>query len=290
MAAPPSAAAPSHTMVIEHVAPATRLLEKRRQMREVQDALEATKRELALKEEGFKRREETIKNKDLDLQESLVRFSKFLQENDSKRTRAERKAADEIKIRLQKEVEIEELTRALADLKTRSEDAAERLARNVRYKEYLESVINASPEYEEIPEILLRHETLAATNADLLAEDKRLTARVESEKADLTAYSKRKQNESLGLNNEIARLKIELERASLRAADAARDRDVALAVVGQKTLDHGQVCMAADNIFIRCRRRSAVKYRAHTDPLEQLHVVWEFVSDMSEVVKLKDKR
>lgn len=185
-------------MVIEHVAPATRLLEKRRQMREVQDALEATKREFALKEEGFKRREETIKNKDLDLQESLVRFSKFLQENDSKRTRAERKAADEIKIRLQKEVEIEELTRALADLKTRSEDAAERLARNVRYKEYLESVINASPEYEEIPEILLRHETLAATNADLLAEDKRLTARVESEKADLTAYSKRKQNESLG--------------------------------------------------------------------------------------------
>jgi hypothetical protein len=33
-----------------------------------------------------------------------------------------------------------------------------------------------------------------------------------------------------------------------------------------------------------------VKYRAHTDPLEQLHVVGEFVSDMSEVVKLKDKR
>ena len=48
-------------------------------MREVQDALEATKREFALKEEGFKRLEETIKNKDLDLQESLVRFSKFLQ-------------------------------------------------------------------------------------------------------------------------------------------------------------------------------------------------------------------
>ena len=36
-----------------------------------------------------------MKKKDLDLQESLIRFSKFLQENDSKRARAEKKAAAE---------------------------------------------------------------------------------------------------------------------------------------------------------------------------------------------------
>jgi hypothetical protein len=39
-------------------------------------------------EEIFKRREEALKKKDLELQESLIRFSKFLQENDSKRARA----------------------------------------------------------------------------------------------------------------------------------------------------------------------------------------------------------
>ena len=38
-------------------------------------------------------REEGLKKKDLELQESLIRFSKFLQENDSKKTRAEKKAA-----------------------------------------------------------------------------------------------------------------------------------------------------------------------------------------------------
>jgi hypothetical protein len=57
----------------------------------VQESLEAQKQEFTRKEEGFKRREETLKKKDLDLQESLIRFSKFLQENDSKRTRAEKK-------------------------------------------------------------------------------------------------------------------------------------------------------------------------------------------------------
>ena len=82
-----------HTMVLEHVNPTTRLLEKRRLMRETEETLDARKAEYKLKEQGFKRREEALKRKDLELQESLVRFSKFLQENDAKRTAAERKAA-----------------------------------------------------------------------------------------------------------------------------------------------------------------------------------------------------
>lgn len=57
----------------------------------------------------FRRREEALKKKDLELQESLIRFSKFLQENDSKRARALKKAQDERKIREEKEREIEQL-------------------------------------------------------------------------------------------------------------------------------------------------------------------------------------
>jgi hypothetical protein len=63
---------------LDHVAPATRLLEKRRQMVEVQDALDAQKEEYAKREEAFKRREEQLRKKDLELQESLIRFNKFL--------------------------------------------------------------------------------------------------------------------------------------------------------------------------------------------------------------------
>jgi hypothetical protein len=40
----------------------------------------------------FKRREDGLRLKDLQLQEALIRFNKFLQENDSKRGRAEKKA------------------------------------------------------------------------------------------------------------------------------------------------------------------------------------------------------
>lgn len=57
----------------------------------------------------FKRREEGLKKKDLELQESLIRFSKFLQENDAKRMHALKKAMDERKTREEKEREIEQL-------------------------------------------------------------------------------------------------------------------------------------------------------------------------------------
>jgi uncharacterized ferredoxin-like protein len=85
-----------------------------------------------LQEEAFRKREEVLKRKDLELQESLIRFSKFLQENDAKRARAEKKAADEIKIRLQKEKEIEQLTDVLEQLREEKDSVHEVLDKYMR--------------------------------------------------------------------------------------------------------------------------------------------------------------
>lgn len=71
----------------------------------------------------FRKREEVLKKKDLELQESLIRFSKFLQENDSKRARAEKKAADEVKSRQLKEREIEQLAEAVEQKRDEKEHA-----------------------------------------------------------------------------------------------------------------------------------------------------------------------
>ena len=62
--------------------------------------------EFQRREATFQRREEMLKKKDLELQESLIKFNKFLQENDSKRNRAEKKQLDEKKQKHIKEAEI----------------------------------------------------------------------------------------------------------------------------------------------------------------------------------------
>lgn len=56
-----------------------------------------------------------------------------LQENDSKRARAEKKAADEIKARLAKEKEIEGLTQQLEELRAEKERMHEVLEKNMRW-------------------------------------------------------------------------------------------------------------------------------------------------------------
>jgi hypothetical protein len=71
------------TLTMEHVSGATRLLEKRRQMFEVQEALDAQKEEFARREDAFRRREDALRRKDVELQESLIKFNKFLQVGDT---------------------------------------------------------------------------------------------------------------------------------------------------------------------------------------------------------------
>lgn len=143
-------------LVLDHVSPATRLLEKRRQMFEVQEVLEHQKESFNRKEEVFKRQEDGLKKKDLDLQESLIKFSKFLQENDSKISRAEKKSREEIALRLQKETEIAELQGNLQQLKAKCDDVHKVIEQNVKYQRYLESVVDADNDLPDIQEILNR--------------------------------------------------------------------------------------------------------------------------------------
>lgn len=162
-------------LVLDHVSPATRLLEKRRQMFEVQEVLEHQKESFNRKEEVFKRQEDGLKKKDLDLQESLIKFSKFLQENDSKISRAEKKSREEIALRLQKEAEIAELQDNLQQLKTSCDEVHTVIEQNVKYQRYLESVVEADNDLPDIQEILNRYDFYkigcrdahAQTNIDL---------------------------------------------------------------------------------------------------------------------------
>merc|ERR1711972_933209 len=102
-------------LFFDNVSPATRLLEKRRQMYEVQDALENQKARFAKEEEGFRKKEEQLRAKDLSLQHQLFRFNKFLQDNEAKRRRAETRAAEEAAAIRQKEDEIRALEKQLEE-------------------------------------------------------------------------------------------------------------------------------------------------------------------------------
>ena len=50
-------------------------------------------------------------------------------------------------------------------------------------------------------------------------------------------------------------------------------------------LDYGQVVLATDNLFNRCRARSRTAHAPSAEPLAQLEVVANFVGDLAAIVK-----
>lgn len=82
---------------------------------------------------AFRAREEALKRRDLELQESLLRFTRFLQENDAKRAKAQRRAADEERLRGEREAEIARLHGEAEACRAQKEAMQAQLAKVARW-------------------------------------------------------------------------------------------------------------------------------------------------------------
>eukprot|EP00913_Durusdinium_trenchii_P013861 g13013.t1 len=104
-------------LFFDNVNPATRLLEKRRQMYEVQDALENQKARFAKEEEQFRKKEEQLRD------------------NEAKRRRSETRAHEEAAQIKLKDEEIQDLEKQLQDSKFLCTKLEEEKDRNMKYEE-----------------------------------------------------------------------------------------------------------------------------------------------------------
>jgi hypothetical protein len=66
---------------VETISPATRLLNKRRQMYENQEAYKLKKKEFQQAEIQFRLKEKELKDRDQEIQESLITFANYLDAN-----------------------------------------------------------------------------------------------------------------------------------------------------------------------------------------------------------------
>merc|ERR1719387_95877 len=202
----PEAASSKHPqqLFFDNVSPATRLLEKRRQMYEVQDALENQKARFAREEETFRKKEEALRARDLQLQHQLFKFNKFLQDNEAKRRRADTRAAEEeAQIRL-KEDEIRDLERQLEESKQQCAELEEEVARNMKYEEFLERVKDTCDDYSEIQDLVTRYDTLESANKDLMASQTQFEAKNEALRIEFQSYKKERATENMAFTNRIA--------------------------------------------------------------------------------------
>ncbi|KAJ1329958.1 hypothetical protein BSLG_009850 [Batrachochytrium salamandrivorans] len=180
--------------------PATRLLERRREMLEVETGLQKQKEEFSMKMESLTQRREELARKESQLKDSLLKFDKFLKENDAKRMRALKKSMDERKLREQKELEIGVLKSSITDLGDRKDRQG---------------------------------------NAVDIIERAR-TAQERTEKDRQAFLSSSEVNTQISRNNEVARLQTKLEEVQIKSAKWQAELDQMIKNATQKSLLLGQ--------------------------------------------------
>jgi len=243
------------SLSLEHVSPVTRLLEKRKQMLQVQEALDAQKEEYARKEELFKRREENLRKKDLELQEALVLFNKFLKENESKRRRAEARASEELKKRLKWEKQIQVHRATVAALREKCNKLKTAVARNEKYEKFLEKTQDQyAAHFEEIASIIARYATLKATNSEMISIQESLLAKNERLRIEFGEYKKKQYTTALSLNNDVASLSRQLEEAIRKTNEVEEWMIQREKEESDEQRIATQIVLATDNLYTRCKR------------------------------------
>src|SRR3990167_7965426 len=109
---------PNHIQ-FETVSQATKLLEKRRILYEVHEALEQQKEEYNRQKEGLQKQEEIIREADINIQEHLIKYGQSLIETVKKTNKTEERFKDD-------EQELRSLMRAIAE----EEDAIRKMRKH----------------------------------------------------------------------------------------------------------------------------------------------------------------
>ncbi|KNE61324.1 hypothetical protein AMAG_07061 [Allomyces macrogynus ATCC 38327] len=266
------------------ITPATRLLEKRREIADLEAGLTREKEDFRLRMTMLTQRREELNRKERMLGESLSKFEKFLKDNDAKRNRAVKKAHEERKLRDAKEQEIaklKELAEKLSKVRVRQERA---VRQGQHYQRYLESILEVSDGFAEIRDLLSRHDTLTATNAELSERARAAQDRTEVERLAFQVRTEESNTRILNMNNAIAALKVRYEELEAKSSQWQAAIESSMRNATQKSLELGQIRMASHNLFNLVKLHLNNRVTSTADTLAQLDKIQQFILDLTAII------
>jgi hypothetical protein len=270
----------------------TLLLKKRKEMREVDDALEFMKEEFASRMRACEERQREFERKQNDMKEQVTRFEKFIQENDAKRQRAVMKAKAEDKQAEQNNAKIKQLRVQLLNDEGQKETKERELDSLRKYKDYLDGTVEASEEeYEEISDVLNRHKTLEDANGDLQVLVSRGETLMDKKRMELLALNRETQNQILVHNSEIHGYQKVVEGLRSEALQQDFNRESLEAKTNNRTRVLGQVEMSIKNLYTRCvatmrSKVPALKEKERKEYLQLcLRLIQERIVDLNDIAE-----
>ncbi|XP_053862281.1 cilia- and flagella-associated protein 73 isoform X3 [Malaclemys terrapin pileata] len=233
----------------DYLTPATRLLEKRRELAEVEQALLAQKEEFQMKMESLQQRRKELHYKEGQLKEAIFKFDKFLKDNDAKRSRALHKVSEQREQVVQKVVEAMRLRQEIARLLVERDRLQRRLEAHGIFRSYLQGVLEKTEQFQDIQLLIDRFRTLRATHAVLVQQDLGSREAMAETQAQLQQYLAQSSTQIMELNNQLALLQAQREQARAKVHQWESKWTEIQSTAAKKTLQLGQIKMAALNLF-----------------------------------------
>ncbi|XP_065549231.1 cilia- and flagella-associated protein 73 [Lathamus discolor] len=229
--------------------PSMRLLLKRREVAEVQRALQGQREEVRHRMERLAQRRQRLDQREQRLRDVVLEFTAFLKASAARQEQALQRAAEARAQAAEQDAEATHLHQQLAGLQGRRDRLAQRLRSLQRFHSYLQDVLARTGQFQDAPSMLAHFEALLALRAALAQEAEAGQEQLARGWAQLRGY----REETLG---EL--LCIATERAQLRACLEAAHREVlqgescwahAQSMATEKTLLLAQIKLAALNLF-----------------------------------------
>eukprot|EP00331_Platyophrya_macrostoma_P003673 CAMPEP_0176427302 /NCGR_PEP_ID=MMETSP0127-20121128/12471_1 /TAXON_ID=938130 /ORGANISM="Platyophrya macrostoma, Strain WH" /LENGTH=197 /DNA_ID=CAMNT_0017808763 /DNA_START=23 /DNA_END=613 /DNA_ORIENTATION=- len=197
-------------------------------MMEVQKELDDKRADFQRRMERVKEAEEQLKVERAKLQDTLVQYYKFIQENEIKRNRANKKASAEEKAKQDRH-----------------------LMQYAKYQRYLEEVLqhNDNEEYQDPKDIITRWQTLDDNTRVLQRRKTQLEEDLNKNKNQLNMKRQRKKNESVELQNQLNELQTQLEALQKEYKLKQDFLEQSINHKGSTTKTIGQVRMACQNLY-----------------------------------------
>ncbi|XP_069044238.1 coiled-coil domain-containing protein 42-like isoform X1 [Lepisosteus oculatus] len=270
----------------EALAPATRLLEKRREAAEVHQAMEAQREEFELSLRTLRVRRDELREKEVRMKEYLRKFDNFLKDSEMKRLRAVRKAAQERELASQKQADLCALQEEMAALRRERDRLQRRVQRNACYPQYLERVVQGSDQFQEGRQVMSRYDTLVLTREDLLQTAQENQESTERARAHLARFTEQSNDTIMQYNNILALLQSKLDQARAESLLWESRWAHIQNTAAKKTLLLGTIKMATLNLYqIVCKRArdTGEEPIALEDTPRQLQKIQTYLTDLMSV-------
>ena len=281
------------TQNMDNIAAATKI---RQEMYEIENTLELKRGEYAERMRLVKEREDQLKIEKEELQKKLVRFYKFIQENEIKKNRSIKKAEIEENIRKERQVKLLELMKEKEILDNENESTMSLYQRYVHYEKYLMKVSqsNENEEFLDPQSIIMRWKTLEENKEMLQKRKKELENELVKRKSTLSVKRQKNKNHIVALQNKLAEMQNNLKNYQKTHKNLCDELELFVSEKGKTIAVVGRIQMACQNLYEKCISESPiyqtrVKHMASNTELKsissQLQMIEDCILDFVDIIE-----